>query len=52
MTVYYGFNCDKPPFDNALVRQAFAAAVDRDEIAKEAAGFKFRNVTPATSLTR
>ncbi len=23
----------------------------RDEIAKEAAGFKFRNVTPATSLT-
>jgi ABC-type transport system substrate-binding protein len=51
MTVYYGFNCDKPPFDNAFVRQAFAAAVDREEIAKEAAGFKFRNVTPATSLT-
>ncbi len=51
MTVYYGFNCDKPPFDNALVRQAFAAAVDREEIAKKAAGYKFRNVTPATSLT-
>ncbi len=51
MTVYYGFNFNKPPFDNALVRQAFAAAVDREEIAKEAAGFKFRNVTPATSLT-
>ena len=51
MTVYYGFNCDKPPFDNVLVRQAFAAAVDREQIAKEASGFKFRNVTPATSLT-
>lgn len=51
MTVYYGFNFDKPPFDNVLVRQAFTAAIDREEIAKEAAGFKFRNVTPATSLT-
>ena len=35
MTVYYAFNLDKPPFDNVLVRQAFAAAVDREEIAKE-----------------
>ena len=42
---------EKPPFDNVLVRKAFAAAVDREQIAEEAAGFKFRNVTPATSLT-
>ena len=51
MTVYYGFNVEKPPFNNVLVRQAFAAAIDREQIAKEAASFKFREVTPATSLT-
>lgn len=51
MSVYYEFNLNKPPFNNTLVRQAFAAAIDREQIAQEAAGFKFRNATPATSLT-
>jgi oligopeptide transport system substrate-binding protein len=51
MVVYYAFNVQKAPFNNILVRQAFAAAIDREQIAEEAAGFKFQNVTPATSLT-
>jgi len=31
MSVYYGFNTEKPPFDNVFVRQAFAAAIDREQ---------------------
>ena len=51
MSSYYGFNFNKIPFGNVLVRQAFAAAIDREQIAEEAASFHFRNVIPATTLT-
>jgi oligopeptide transport system substrate-binding protein len=29
---YVGFNCSVPPFDNPLVRKAFAAATDRSKV--------------------
>ena len=32
---YIGFRCDKPPFDNPLVRKAFAAAIDKETLVKE-----------------
>lgn len=50
-SAYYGFNMNLPPFNDVLVRQAFAAAIDREEIAALAERFYFRNARPATSFT-
>lgn len=37
-TYYYGFNNDKPPFDNLFVRKAFAAAIDRQSLVSQLLG--------------
>ncbi len=34
-TFYFGFNLAKPPFDNKLVRQAFAQALDREAYVRD-----------------
>ena len=48
-TYYYGFNNTKPPFDNALVRKAFSAAINRQALID----FVLKGEqTPATTFTR
>jgi oligopeptide transport system substrate-binding protein len=48
---YVGFNTVKSPFNNALVRQAFAYSIDRAVILGLANKYKVINPTPATTLT-
>ena len=50
-SAYYGFNFKQPPFNDLLVRKAFAAAVDKELVAQEALGFKMREAVPAMTLT-
>lgn len=49
--VYFLFNLSKPPFDNVLVRQAFAAALDRDALARVAQDHGVTDARPATTFT-
>jgi len=48
---YFLFNLSKPPFTNALVRQAFAAAIDREAIVRIAQDLGVTNPRPATTFT-
>jgi hypothetical protein len=52
--MFYGFNTAKPPFDNRMVRQAFALALDREALAALANAWKSSeevNYFPATTMT-
>lgn len=49
-TLYFGFNVNTSPFNNLLVRQAFAAAVDREAIVQNALRLGWDNAVPATTL--
>lgn len=48
---YVIFNTLRPPFNNAVVRQAFAYAIDRQVIVDMAEKYKASNPSPATTLT-
>jgi ABC-type transport system substrate-binding protein len=45
------FNTQRPPFNSALVRRAFAHAIDRQVIYEMAAKYKAREPSPATTFT-
>ncbi len=49
-TLVFEFNTHNPPFDNLLVRKAFAAAIDREAMVERAKQLKFTKVTPATTF--
>lgn len=48
---YVAFNTHRPPFNNVLVRQAFAYAVDRKVILDMAEKYHAKDPTAATTLT-
>lgn len=48
---YFYFNLSKPPFNSPLVRQAFAAAIDREALVEIAAKYGAKDPNPATSFT-
>jgi oligopeptide transport system substrate-binding protein len=48
---YYGFNTTIPPFDNVLVRQAFALALDRKALSQIASESDGESRLPATTFT-
>ena len=50
-TYLFYFNLLKPPFDNVLVRQAFAAAIDREALVKIAQQYGAKDAQPATTFT-
>jgi oligopeptide transport system substrate-binding protein len=50
-TYFFYFNLSKPPFDNLLVRQAFAAAIDRQALVEVAKKYNVRDPQPATTFT-
>ena len=48
---YFAFNTQKAPFNSALVRQAFAAATDRQVVIDLYTKYGAKDLHPATSLT-
>jgi ABC-type transport system substrate-binding protein len=50
-TYYFWFNVLNPPFNSELVRQAFAAAIDREALTDIARQYGKKDATPATTFT-
>lgn len=50
-TYFFYFNLEKPPFNSVLVRQAFAAAIDRKALVEVAKKYGAKNPQPATTFT-
>lgn len=48
---YFYFNMEKPPFNSVLVRQAFAAAIDREALVVIAQKYGAKDPRPATTFT-
>lgn len=48
---YFYFNTVQPPFNSVLVRQAFAAAIDREVLSEIARKYGAKDARPATTFT-